>query len=35
MRLDDNTPAKEGDDPQQERQRLALVHGIRVGKYEE
>ena len=32
MRLDDNTPAKEGDDPQQERRRLALVHGMRVGE---
>jgi len=32
MRLDDNAPAKEGADPQQERRRLALVHGMRVGK---
>jgi len=32
MRLDDNTPAKQGDHPQQERRRLALVHGMRVGE---
>jgi len=32
MRLDDNTPAKQEDDPQQERRRLALVHGMRVGE---